>query len=379
MEQSSPSSSYNHPMFARDYVPEVNPSKTSLPQGGFNQISDNSVYNHFSEYGYHPLNAKLAVPAPLPAIGSSPAAQQHEMMYGRSPPQNEMGAPLSDVFGRNKMIPVRLPNGMTMQVPSDELASMPNALPNLNLPSAPFLSDHGVGDMGASGQWRNRLAQVQNNIASQQAQFTQYSNLASETMLGKEQESNRLQERLQSLQRSLVEAKKAAETQKEYLEQVARRNAALEVDKHRVQAEAQLAGITLEYQKVKAEADKLRQEMLKVAASKEGLMKQAYAFRSVVRSDTNAIEKLMKGGDKSSAEDSKERLAEDAKDKKAEASESASVDKSRLAFKKVEEANAEDLKATDTALEHMESPAFEVPAGGAGASGAAGGASGPAL
>jgi hypothetical protein len=352
-------------------------------------FTDTSLYSNYDSYGYHPLNAKLAVPAPLPAIGSSsPASVQHDLMYGSA--QQQQNGDIASVTnllngGSNangKMIPVRLPNGMTMQVPSDELASMPNAIPMLNLPSAPFLS---TNDQGASGQWRSKLAQVQNNIAAQQAQFSQYSNVASETMLNKQQESQQLQQRLSALQRSLVEAKNAAETQKDWLEQVARRNAALEVDKHKVQAEAQLAGITLEYQKVKAEDDRLKQQMLTVAASKEGLMKQAYAFRSVVRSDTKAIQKLMNGGSTSGASTTagiatdaavkKAMTEDDAKDKKAEASEKASVDKARLAYKNVEEAGAAEAKAEAEALEQMQSPAFEA---GGDASGSAG-ASGPAL
>ena len=38
-----------------------------------------------------------------------------------------------------------------------------------------------------------------------------------------------------------------------------------------VQAEAQLAGITLEYQKIRAKDEKMRQEMLTVQAAKEGV------------------------------------------------------------------------------------------------------------
>ena len=405
---------YNHPMFAPNYIPPVDPSPHNVPQPQMPLAGsglphgngmDTSFYNHYGEYGYHPMNAKLAVPAPLPSIGSigsigstSPAAQQHDMMYGSSPDLSlttTLNNVLSSSTGNPQLIPVRLPNGMQMQVPSDELASMPNALPSLDLPSTPFLQAGGGGAGGAgadttaaSGEWRQKLAQVQNNIAAQQAQFTQQSTIASQTMLGKEQESQQLQQRLQLLQKSLLDAKNAAETQKEWLEQVARRNAALEVDKHKVQAEAQLAGITLEYQQVRAQDDKLRQDMLKVAASKEGLMKQAYAFRSVVRSDAKAIQKLMQGG-KSTADKSatsttttdslaKAMLDDDLADKKAEASELAAVNTARLAAKKVEEAGAEDSKASDVALQHMQSPPFEVPSkGGGSAGGRVGGASGP--
>ena len=205
-----------------------------------------------------------------------------------------------------------------------------------------------------------------------------------------------------------------------------------------VQAEAQLAGITLEYQKIRAKDEKMRQEMLTVQAAKEGvfvcscaggvvvvvcvllgivsltfffstlfssslallflpllphsptlspgLMKQAYAFRSVVRSDTQAIKKLMEGG-KTAVPGSDgpttdvatktTAAADEALDKKAEASELASIEKQRAATKKVEEADVEDSKASDTALEHMLSPAFEAGGAAGGASGAAG-ASGPA-
>merc|ERR1711968_434939 len=88
-------------------------------------------------------------------------------------------------------------------------------------------------------------------------------------------------------------SRRQAEQQKKYLDQVARRSAALEVDKHRVQAEAQLAAVTMQYQQVRNHDEQLHQAQLKVNAAKEGLLKQAYAFRSVVRSDTEAINKLV--------------------------------------------------------------------------------------
>lgn len=118
-----------------------------------------------------------------------------------------------------------------------------------------------------------------------------------------------------------------------------------------------------------------------------GLMKQAYAFRSVVRSDTQAIKKLMEGG-KTAVPGSDgpttdvatktTAAADEALDKKAEASELASIEKTRAATKKVEEADVEDTKASDTALEHMLSPAFEAAGGAAGGASGAAGASGPA-
>ena len=116
-------------------------------------------------------------------------------------------------------------------------------------------------------------------------------------------------------------------------------------------------------------------------------MKQAYAFRSVVRSDTKAIKKLMEGGKTSVGSDGAttdaatktSAAADEILDKKAEASETASIEKAREAGKKVEDADVANTKASDAALEHMLSPAFEAPGGGKGASGAAGGASGPAL
>ena len=375
--QTASTDQYAHPMFHPGYVPTAQsaPVGSGMPHVPFPHPSTlPSVYDNF---GYQPLNAKLAVPSVLPPVVGD-ATQQHAAMYGQETSGFSLTNTLNNVISSNnhRLTPVRLPNGMQMNVPSDELASMPNALPVLDLPSAPLLRN---GD-AAADQWRQRLDQAQANIAAQQAQFTSYSDAASQSMMGKEQESEVLQVRLQQLTKSLADAKHAAEMQKEWLDQVARRNAALEVDKHKVNAEAQLAGITMEYQKVRAQDEKLRQDMLKVAAAKEGLMKQAYAFRSVVRSDTQAIKKLMDGGKTSSADAAASPVpvvgADDATaDKKAESAERAVIDSARAAAKKVEEADIEDSKASEVALKHMQSPAFEVPSG-AGAGGAGGEASG---
>ena len=389
-QQPSP---YAHPMFHPQYAQQQQPPPSQYVQQPYVQHqlpgsglphADAALPSVYDDFNYHPLNAKLAIPSALPSLNGD-AAQQHAAMYGHDAHDLSLSTTLNNVIssGNKNMVPVRLPNGMNMNVPSDELASMPNALPILDLPNAPLLRN---GDV-ASDQWRQRLDQAQANILAQQQQFSSYSSMATTSMQGKEQESEVLQVRLQQLQKSLADAKHAAEMQKEWLDQVARRNAALEVDKHKVNAEAQLAGITMEYQKVRNQDEKLRQDMLKVAAAKEGLMKQAYAFRSVVRSDTQAIKKLMDGGKKDGTTPpltttTTPLVTQDAAaDKKAEESEKMAIDNARAAAKKVEEADIESSKADEAALKHMESPAFEVPSATVGGSsgGAADGASGPAL
>ena len=233
---------------------------SGMPHTAPLQHMDSSLPAVYDNFGYEPLNAKLAVPQALPS-GVATAEQVHLAAYGDSSssaassspsfssqgvlrptpgldPSIHEGLSLSNTLSNtiagqqinnnNNMAPVRLPNGMTMQVPRDELSSMTNAVPTYSLPALP------TTEMPLSSEWRQKLATAQSSIAAQQAQYSQYSDAAYQSVAGKEQESEMLQSRLQALQKNLVDAKHATEMQKEWLDQVARRNAALEVDKHKV-------------------------------------------------------------------------------------------------------------------------------------------------
>lgn len=240
---------------------------SGMPHTAPLQHMDSSLPAVYDNFGYEPLNAKLAVPQALPS-GVATAEQVHLAAYGDSSssaasssptssptfssqgvlrptpgldPSIHEGLSLSNTLSNtiagqqrnnnNNMAPVRLPNGMTMQVPRDELSSMTNAVPTYSLPALP------TTEMPLSSEWRQKLATAQSSIAAQQAQYSQYSDAAYQSVAGKEQESEMLQSRLQALQKNLVDAKHATEMQKEWLDQVARRNAALEVDKHKVSFE----------------------------------------------------------------------------------------------------------------------------------------------
>jgi hypothetical protein len=210
------------PGFPAGYAP-TNPTQIMPHTPIMPTPSVPAVYENF---GYEPLNAKLAVPSALPS-GITTAEQNHlaafsEAASAAAPGLGSQTSGLSlsstlssTIAGQRNMVPVRLPNGMIMQIPRDELSSMPNAIPTYNLPSMPSSTP-------LSSEWQQKLAAAQSNIAAQQAQYSQYSDAAYQSVAGKEQESEMLQTRLQALQKNLLDAKHATEMQKEWLDQVAR-------------------------------------------------------------------------------------------------------------------------------------------------------------
>ena len=122
-----------------------------------------------------------------------------------------------------------------------------------------------------------------------------------------------------------------------------------------MQAEAQLAAVTMQYQQVRNHDEQLHQAQLKVNAAKEGLLKQAYAFRSVVRSDTEAINKLV-NPETSSGESGSEAGGEANGEKaKIEKEEKKVEDMQIQAAVANEKAIAKGAKAADAAVKQLES------------------------
>ena len=298
----------------------------------------------------------------------------HTTMAGdgfMAPPLSSYGRPLLQALNGgdagSSMYPVTLPNGMTMNVPSDELAAYPNIMPGIMQGpivdlSGGSLMGVGLDESGALradgvNPWNARLAGTQAQIAQQQSMFNQYAMAGAQNMIGSQRLQEVLSARLASLQANLEQSKRQAEQQKKYLDQLARRSAALEVDKHRVGMEAQLAAVTMQYQQVRNRDEQLRQAQLKVNAAKEGLLKQAYAFRSVVRSDTEAIKKLVDpdaamkvsgSGSEAGGEAGGERA-------KIEKDEKLVTDMQVQAATDNEKAAAKSIKAADAAVKQLES------------------------
>lgn len=200
-----------------------------------------------------------------------------------------------------KLVPVRLPNGMTMQVPPDELAHMPNAVPigGAGYPTDPSttgmdLDGDGIPDDG-SDPFSARVNAATARINMQEAQVSQYADLGQHSMELRERQSQMLTNRLNQIQGSLMATQHALQMQREWVEAAARRKAALEVDKHRVQVEGQLAQTTMAYKQVRQQDMRLKQQAMQLDASLHALMQQAYAMRGVIRSDSNVIKKLITG------------------------------------------------------------------------------------
>merc|ERR1712167_424909 len=77
--------------------------------------------------------------------------------------------------------------------------------------------------------------------------------------------------------------------QKTYMEKMARRNAALGIDRHRVQNEYSLGGLLNQYNSVKAYEQHVRSVVSQIDTVKQNLMKEIMTFRQSIRKDTNAI------------------------------------------------------------------------------------------
>lgn len=193
---------------------------------------------------------------------------------------------------------------MTMSVPPDELAQMPNAVPigggagsfmNGDRAGAAGMDLDGDGMPDGADPWSARVNAATARINMQQAQVSHYADLGEQAMESREQQSQMLTSRLNQIQGTLMATQHALQMQREWVEAAARRKAALEVDKHRVQVEGQLAATTMAYKQVRQRDLRLKQEAMQLDASLHALMQQAYAMRGVIRSDTNVIKKLITG------------------------------------------------------------------------------------
>ena len=79
------------------------------------------------------------------------------------------------------------------------------------------------------------------------------------------------------------------------MEKMARRNAALSIDRHRVQNEYSLGGLLNQYNSVKAYEQHVRSVVSQIDVVKQNLMKEIMTFRQSIRKDTNAIKELLDG------------------------------------------------------------------------------------
>merc|ERR1711871_1135973 len=180
---------------------------------------------------------------------------------------------------------------------------------------------------------------------------------------------------MHQLQQQYLQAQHLDHLQKEYMEKMARRNAALGIDRHRVQNEYSLGGLLNQYNSVKAYEQHVRGVVTQIGTVKNNLMKEIMSYRQAIRKDTNAIKQLLDGKlpkDASGPAPSKE-------EEKLEKEEAAALKASEKAAEKQKNADEAAVKANGDFIEHVESALNKGPeaisgSGAAGESGASGSA-----
>merc|ERR1712178_399070 len=151
---------------------------------------------------------------------------------------------------------------------------------------------------------------------------------------------------------------------KTYMEKMARRNAALGIDRHRVQNEYSLGGLLNQYNSVKAYEQHVRSVVSQIDTVKQNLMKEIMTYRQSIRKDTNAIKELLDGKLPSASGAS-------GAEGKLEKEESAALALGEKAADQQKKADSEAVKANDEFIAHVESALNKGPGGdSSGASGA---------
>jgi len=150
-------------------------------------------------------------------------------------------------------------------------------------------------ELGADPAEDARLATARSKIMEQQRR-------TQEAMLRAQAEAEKRGKYVSSVaayiaqqQAALRNALRQEHMQREYLAQMHRRMAALEIDKRRVAAEYELAKLMGQYHQVQAEEDKLRNERIRETAIKGDLMNRIHALKGTIRSATSTIDALLTG------------------------------------------------------------------------------------
>merc|ERR1711907_569626 len=100
---------------------------------------------------------------------------------------------------------------------------------------------------------------------------------------------------MHQLQTQYLQAQHLDHLQKQYMEKMARRNAALDIDRQRVQNEYSLGALLKQYTDVKAYETHVRNVVTQIDTVKNNLMKEIMTYRQSIRKDTNAIKDLLDG------------------------------------------------------------------------------------
>jgi hypothetical protein len=281
------------------------------------------------------------------------------------------------VAAAQNMVPVTLANGIRMNVPSGEA----NAL---GIPAIPMQSGRPAIDAnkllgtpvtlpGTPEHYKDVTTRILNEQASVGAQIAAVQ--AVETQHA--QRAAYLGAMMHQLQQQYLQAQHLDHLQKTYMEKMARRNAALGIDRHRVQNEYSLGGLLNQYNSVKAYEQHVRSVVSQIDTVKQNLMKEIMTFRQSIRKDTNAIKELLDGKLPTASGAS-------GPEGKLEKEEQAALALGEKAADQQKKADTEAVKANDEFISHVESALNKGPgdddASGASGSGSSGssGASGSA-
>lgn len=269
------------------------------------------------------------------------------------------------------MTPVTLPNGVRMNVPNADLSQL--GLPST--PGAPVDANKLLGAPVTLPGTPEHYKDVTNRIMSEQATVGAQMQQVQQVESQHAQRAAYLGAMMHQLQTQYLQAQHLDHLQKEYMEKMARRNAALGIDRHRVQNEYTLGAMLQQYNHLKQYEQHVRGVVTQIDTVKNNLMKEIMSYRQAIRKDTNAIKQLLDGKlpkDASGPAPSKE-------EEKLEKEEAAALKASEKAAEKQKSADEAAVKANGDFIEHVESALNKGPEGSSG-SGAAGesGASGSA-
>jgi hypothetical protein len=250
----------------------------------------------------------------------------------------------------SKLVPVTLPNGMKMNVPSAYTGATTSSISSTPVIDANKLLGAPVTLPGTPEHYKDvtqRIMAEQQTVGAQLQQVAQV-----ETQHA--QRAAYLGAMMHQLQTQYLQAQHLDHLQKQYMEKMARRNAALGIDRHRVQDEYALGALLQQYNGVKAYETHVRSVVSQIDIVKNNLMKEIMSYRQNIRKDTNAIKELLDGRipGASGASGASGPSGDEAKleEKEAEA-----LKLSQSAADKQKSADAASVKANEDFIQHVES------------------------
>lgn len=264
------------------------------------------------------------------------------------------------------LTPVTLPNGMRMNVPNGDL----NALGLPTAPGVPVDANKLLGSPvtlpGTPEHYKDVTSRIINEQATVGAQMQQVQQVESQHA----QRAAYLGAMMHQLQTQYLQAQHLDHLQKEYMEKMARRNAALGIDRHRVSNEYTLGAMLQQYNHIKQYETHVRNVVTQIDTVKNNLMKEIMSYRQAIRKDTNAIKQLLDGKIPSASGPSGP--APTKEEEKLEKQEAAALKLSEKAAEKQKSADEAAVKANGDFIDHVESALNKGPEDISGPSGASG-------